>query len=91
MLTLTEAAGAQLAKLLADEDLSAVARLIFRKDDFDLVLDYVLPGDVTYDHDGRTVLVLDEQVLQLLEDATLDTKDTGDGTELTLGPLYRAK
>ncbi len=84
MLTLTEAGGAQLAKLLADEGSSAVARLLFREDDLDLVLHDVLPGDVAYDHDGRTVLVLDEQVSQLLEEATLDAKDTGDGTELTL-------
>ena len=42
--------------------------------------DNARPDDATVEHDGRTILLLDEQVAQLLAEDTLDL----DGENLTL-------
>ncbi len=49
-----------------------------------LQVDKVRPGDATFDHGGRTVLVVNEQISELLADKTLDVKDTDEGPKLAL-------
>ncbi|MFQ5895681.1 MAG: hypothetical protein ACE5JJ_07690 [Nitrospinota bacterium] len=86
MLTLTEAAGARLAYLLdeaeAPEDVAV--RIVLEGRNLALKLDGARPDDATFAHEGRTVLLLDQKVSQLLADDTLDVEDTDDGPKLAL-------
>ncbi len=47
-------------------------------------MDRVRPDDATFDHGGRTVLVVNEQISELLADKTLDVEDTDEGPKLAL-------
>ncbi len=49
-----------------------------------MTVDGERPGDTPFKHQGRTVLLLDERVSQLLESETLDVKQTAKGNRLTL-------
>ncbi|HEX7009559.1 MAG TPA: hypothetical protein VF184_06225 [Phycisphaeraceae bacterium] len=86
MLTLTETARAHLARLLneagAPED--AAARFVAGPQGLTLYLDNLRPGDETFEYEGRTVLVLDEQVADILSERTLDVEETEEGPTLTL-------
>jgi hypothetical protein len=46
--------------------------------------DQARPGDVTFAHDGRNVLLLDDAVSQGMTDLTLDVRDTDAGPRLRL-------
>ncbi len=46
--------------------------------------DKIRPGDETFDHNGKVVLVLDQQTSQLLGDKTIDLMTDDDGPQLTL-------
>lgn len=86
MLTITESAGAHLAELLvehnASEDLTIRFLLIGEK--LTPKLDSVRHDDVTFEHEGRTVLVLDKPLSERLADTTLDVKEASDGVRLRL-------
>jgi len=84
MLTVTEAAGARLAQILAQEDFpdEVAIRLVREERGIGMQPDSERPGDATFEHDGRLVLLLDEQTSQLLVDDTLDVE----GAKLTLKP-----
>ena len=89
MLTLTESASAHLNDLLAKSDApdDAAARFVPGEQGLRLVLDQPRDGDQTFDHEDKTVLVMEPQVAQFLEQATLDTEKTEQGEQLTLrGP-----
>jgi hypothetical protein len=47
-------------------------------------LDTTRPGDETFDHHGRVVLVLDGQVREYLADSVLDVEQTADGPKLLI-------
>ena len=49
-----------------------------------LVLDRPQDGDQVVEHNGRTVLVVDQMIADQLDGATLDAVDTPDGRRLTL-------
>lgn len=86
MLTVTEAAGAYLTGILAEanvEDGTAV-RFVVQENRLAPYLDNARPQDATFDHDGRTVLVLDEGISQTLANSTLDVKETDTGPQLVL-------
>jgi len=82
MLTVTEAASARLAEILKQEEFPEEAAIRFVREAGGLRLqsDNERPGDTTFQHEGRTVLLLDEQVSELLADETLDV----DGPKLAL-------
>ncbi len=40
------------------------------------------PGDSTFAHEGKTGLVLSDEICQQLADSTLDVEDTDDGSRL---------
>jgi Fe-S cluster assembly iron-binding protein IscA len=86
MLTVTEAAKAHLAQLLTETDVTDDTAVRFVSEDNLLVpkLDYALPDDMIFAHDGRIVLVLDTGVADVLENSTLDIKDTDSGPQLAL-------
>jgi hypothetical protein len=46
--------------------------------------DRTRPADTTFSHEGRDVLVLDDEVAKAMADKTLDVKDTKAGPRLTL-------
>jgi Fe-S cluster assembly iron-binding protein IscA len=86
MFTVTEAAGSHLAQLLdqaAAEEEKAI-RFVIEADTVTPKLDRVQPDDATFDHEGRTVLVLDPRVVHALTDKTLDVEPMGDGPQLIL-------
>jgi len=82
MLTVTEGAAARLAEILAAENCPTdiAIRFVFDGRDLAMQADNQRPGDATFEHAGRVVLLLDEEVAQLLENQILDL----DGGRLVL-------
>jgi Fe-S cluster assembly iron-binding protein IscA len=77
MLTVTDAAGAHLAQLLDDHGLAedVAVRFVVEEQGIAMRQDNQRPGDATFEHEGRTVLVMDSQVSELLTEDTLDIED----------------
>lgn len=87
MLTVTQAAAAHLAHLLAEADPEGqgfVVRLVYGPNGFGLKLDQTGPDDATFDHEGVTVLALEEELSQALAGKTLDVETTEQGQNLTI-------
>ncbi len=86
MFSITEAAGAHLAEMLknAEEADDVFLRLVEEKDGFALRHDSAVARDKTFTHEGRTVLLLDEELCQKLTDRTLDVDDTEECPRLRL-------
>ena len=86
MLTMTIDAGEHLKSLLeqAEAPENAAARFVASDDGLSLHVDEPRPGDETIEHEGRTVLLLDAQIAELLADRTLDIEQTEEGPALTL-------
>jgi Fe-S cluster assembly iron-binding protein IscA len=86
MLTITETAGAHLAQLLVENKASedVTIRFLLVGEKLRPMLDNVRPGDVTFEHEGRTVLALDEPLSERFADTTLDLEEAGDGKHLRL-------
>jgi hypothetical protein len=82
MLTVTEAASARLAEILGQEGLpeDTAIRLVDEGQGIGMQPDSKRPGDATFQHEGRTVLLLGAQISELLSDDTLDVE----GARLTL-------
>jgi hypothetical protein len=82
MLTVTEAAGTRLAQMVRQRGLpdEIAIRFIYGGQGINLQQDSQRAGDMTFKHEGRTVLLLDAQVSELLADDTLDLE----GARLTL-------
>lgn len=87
MLTITDAASAHLAQMLADAEApdEVAIRIAVGEGGLVLALDAAHAEDATFDHEDRTVLVLDVEVSQLLEEKTLDVQDTEEGPQLAIG------
>ena len=88
MLQLTEAAGAHLAKVLAEvetpEGENVVVRIFREANELSLRFGQTLPGDATFANDGVTVLAIDEQLSRALEKKTLDVEMKENGPNLKL-------
>jgi Fe-S cluster assembly iron-binding protein IscA len=87
MLTITEAAGIYLTQILNDAEPpeDATIRIIpGQTGKLALQFDSTRPGDTTFDHNGKTVLILDEQVAQTLVNSTLDVQQADKGAKLVL-------
>jgi Fe-S cluster assembly iron-binding protein IscA len=86
MLTVTEAAGVYLTEILAEANAAddTAVRFVVQENKLAPYLDNARPGDATFDHEGRTILVLDEGISQTLANSTLDVKDTDTGVQLVL-------
>ena len=78
MLVVTEAARAHLAQMLGQEGVpeAAAVRLVREADGVTLQSDAERQGDQTFEHGGRTVLVLDAQISELLSESTLDIEES---------------
>jgi len=86
MLTLTEAAGAHLADILADKECpdDVAVRFVCAESGNSLMLDSKKADDSAFEHEGRTVLLLDQSAVEVLGDETLDFKQTDAGGALFL-------
>jgi Fe-S cluster assembly iron-binding protein IscA len=86
MLNVTEPAGAHLARLLSESDApeDSAARLVSGQGGLTLQLDTPREGDELFEHDGRTILLIDPNVSELVEDKTLALHETEEGTALAL-------
>jgi hypothetical protein len=86
MFTMTETAGEYLTTLLdnANAEGETAIRLVFDGNTLLPKLDNARPGDATFDHEGRTVLVLDAQVTHVLAESMLDVRATEEGPKLVL-------
>lgn len=82
----TEEAGRYLAEALdrAGAPLDAAVRVERGTEAWIMRIDVPGPDDETFDHEGRTVLVLDPDVAEELEGTTLEIQRTGEGAKLTL-------
>ena len=82
MLAVTDAAKAHLAQMLNDHGLpeDVAVRFVSEGQAIALKQDAERPGDDVFQHEGRTVLLLDAQVSELLTEDTLDV----DGAKLAL-------
>jgi hypothetical protein len=90
MFIVTEAAGGYLTAVLDNANASeeTAIRLVLEGNTLTPQLDNTHPGDKTFDHEGRMVLMLDAQVSQVLDDSTLDIETTEEGPKLILLPLH---
>jgi len=84
MLTITETTGGYLSKVLDEAKVSpdTAVRLVVEGNGLTAALDTERPGDAAIDHNGRKVLLLDEQASRVLEERTLDVQATADGPKL---------
>ena len=82
MLTVTEAASARLAQMLDQKGLpdEVAIRFVYEGQGIALHQDSERAGDATFQDVGRTVLLLNAQVSELLAEDTLDVE----GAKLTL-------
>ncbi|MGH8064933.1 MAG: hypothetical protein ACRERE_06755 [Candidatus Entotheonellia bacterium] len=75
---MTETAGEYLTAVLDDANAAeeTAIRLVLDGNTLTPKLDNARPGDATFDHEGRMVLVLDAQVTQVLAESMLDVRAT---------------
>ena len=88
MLTITETAGSHLAQLLLESEApeEAAVRIAHDQDGWSLLLDNADPEDQRYEHNGKTILVIDQESAELLGDVTLDVQMDETEAHLTLSP-----
>jgi hypothetical protein len=86
MFTVTRPARAYLAAGLdsANAPEGITMRLILHGESLDARGDHVRAGDVTFEHDGQIVLAIDAETVEVLEDYTLEMRETPDGSRLHL-------
>ena len=86
MLTVTYAAGEHIAYMLSEHEVrdDVVLRIELTKGGIKMQPDKMRPGDETFDHNGKVVLVLDQQTSQLLGNKTIDLMTDDDGSHLIL-------
>jgi len=88
MFAITPGARAHLALVLEAADVpdddNPVIRLFLGNEGLGLALDLEKPEDTKFEHEGNTILVVDDKLTQALEGKTLDVEVTEQGESLTL-------
>lgn len=87
MLQVTDSALVLLRDALVNErtEDSQVFRLLVRDDEFVLGLDELQADDVSFEHDGDTVLAAPQDIANMmLTDTTIDLETTPEGPKLVL-------
>jgi hydrogenase maturation factor len=86
MLNVTESALDRMSERLARQNAAEDVALRFARRDahWKLVQDQERPGDVTFAHTGRNVLLLDKSAAKAMANMTLDVRDTAAGPRLRL-------
>ena len=86
MLNASDAACAFISELLTSSeapDESAV-RIVLEENQLSMKLDEEKPGDETILHEGKTILLVDAEISQVLDGKTLEFEDTEEGLKLTV-------
>ena len=86
MMTVTYTAGEHMAYTLSEHQVrdDVVLRIKLAQDGVEIQPNKIRPGDETFDHNGKVVLVLDQQTSQLLGNKTIDLTTDDDGSCLIL-------
>lgn len=85
MLTLTERAVRLLSQVIErDESSDRAVRIVARGDGWMMQLDRERSDDHSFEHEGRTILLLDPGVAEALEERTLDVHGSKRGWKLRL-------
>ena len=89
MLIVSYTAGEHLGRMLAaaaDANVpdDAVIRAVVEGRGVDLGIDIARPGDKTFYHEGKLVLVVDRQTSESIADMHLDVEVTGEESQLIL-------
>ena len=86
MLTVTYTAGEHIAYMLSEHEVrdDVVLRIELTKGGIKMQPDKMRPGDETFDHNGKVVLVFDQQTSQLLGNKTIDLMTDDDGSHLII-------
>ncbi len=86
MVTVTYTAGEHMAYMLSEHQNrdDVVVRIKLTKGDVEMQPDKIRPGDEAFDHNGKVILVLDQQISQLLDDKTIDLMTDDVGSHLIL-------
>lgn len=81
MLSVTDAACEHFAQMLdqANAPEGTSIRLVAKEEGLGIQPDSSREGDSTYDHDGRTVLVVEERIAQGLGEHTIDVEGQTEG------------
>ncbi len=86
MFKVSDAAAVRLAEKLErlEAPCEKVVRFCVDREGLHLRLSKVRPGDTQFAHEGKTVLVVDDDLFQRLASRTLDVKRTEAGDRLSL-------
>ncbi len=86
MVTVTYTAAEHMAYMLSENQVrdDVVLRIKLTKGGVEMQPDKIRPGDETFDHNGKVVLVLDQQTSQLLGNKTIHLMTDDDGSHLIL-------
>lgn len=94
MLRLTDKAGDCIAQMLEEGRVpanQAIRLILDPSGTLEPTIDRARPGDVTYEHQGRLVLLLDDAALSILADRQLEVRQTADGPQLDAIDLSAAE
>ncbi len=85
MLTVTDKAAQYVHETLKKESApGATVRIVKTEEGYHLTLDEAKEGDQAFEHEGENYLLLDTEVGEALSSATLDVKESPEGTRLSL-------
>ncbi len=84
MLTVTDKAARYVREMLKKESASGAARIVRTEEGYHLTLEEAKEGDQVFEHEGENYLLLDTEVGAALSSATLDVKESPEGTRLIL-------
>ncbi len=86
MVTVTYTAGEHMAYMLSEHQAGddVVLRIRSANGGVEIQRDKVRPGDEIFDHNGKVVMVMDQQMSQLLNNMTIDLMTDDDGSRLIL-------
>ncbi len=86
MVTITYTAAEHIAYMLSEHEVrdDVVLRIKRMKGGVEMRPDKMRSGDETFDHNGKVILVLDQQTSQLLGNKTIDLMTDDDGSHLIL-------
>ncbi len=84
MLTVTDKAAQYVRETLKKQSAPGAVRIVKTEEGYRFTLDEAKEGDQVFEHEGENYLLLDTAVCEGLSSATLDVKESPEGTLLTL-------
>ena len=84
MLTVTDKAAQYVRETLMTENAPGAFRIVNTEEGYRFTLDEAKEDDQVFEHEGENYLLLDTEVGEALSSATLDVKESPEGTRLIL-------